>query len=85
MTTASDEQATAAWQHDTALRPFIVTPSTRSFFTSYYRRFHHRDLSDDDIVQLVTNAQQAAFERGKFRWPCMIQWKFSYVRQPSHT
>jgi hypothetical protein len=62
------------------IKPFVVTPSSRTFFTSYYRSVHQRELTDADIVQLVSAAQDRAMKTCPY--PCVQEYKFSYPVRP---
>ena len=63
-------------------RGFTLSPEARSFFTSYYSTFHHRALSDADIVGLVTAAHDRALPTHPYR--CIREYRFSYPRIMRH-
>ena len=65
-----------------SLPAFRLTPDARTFFSSYYSTFHHRQLTDEEIVALVESVHDQALKT--FPYGCVQEYRFSHPRIRLH-
>ena len=80
-TTEQSDPRVRKWESEPA-RPFVLTPEAREFFLAYYSRYHQRQLSDDEIVSLVSEAHRLAMQTHPYR--CVKECRFSTPRIMRH-
>ena len=61
---------------------FRLTPDARIFFSSYYSTFHHKQLTDEEIIALVESVHDKALKTWPYR--CVQEYRFSYPRVRLH-